>query len=409
MFIETIIMDYIKVIAFIWYLSLITSTKTHRFGMVCFMTACMLPGLALYSSMLFIFGYRLIMGMLYIRTRNSKKFLQSLAVTAFSYILAEASHYLGTVAAYLFMVLFHIESYVWSVDVITILQQGIIAFSAGWFFIRKIAVLFHNMKKRIQIGIILICGTLAFISTELGRITYIGVSILILVFWIIDENDEKKKIRELTSYAHRTREIIPSMRRALERTDLETEELLDELRLICDAEQRESTQEFRSLKDFESTGFIVMDEQLKRYLEEARHNQFELDIIVMAPVTRTISDQGVGRMQLLQIIGDMYRNANRAISKISDGRILICFGFNLNDDYEISFYDNGDLFDEYVLSNLGIRGVTTSGLGHGIADTLFALDEVKGSFIIEQTLAEHSIFTKGIRIVFDRLGRIEVI
>ena len=96
-------------------------------------------------------------------------------------------------------------------------------------------------------------------------------------------------------------------------------------------------------------------------------------------------------------MGDLYRNANKVVRRNKgEGRILICFGYNMDGFYELSIYDNGDPFPEYVLEHLGKRGVTTGGRGHGISDIFEALHRGKMSFLLNQVLPKESIFTKGI-------------
>lgn len=112
---------------------------------------------------------------------------------------------------------------------------------------------------------------------------------------------------------------------------------------------------------------------------------------------------------LLQIVGDLYRNANKVVRRNrSEGRILICFGYNTDGFYELSIYDNGDPFPEYVLEHLGKRGVTTGGRGHGISDIFEALHRGKMSFLLNQLLPKESIFTKGICITFDGREKISI-
>jgi len=417
----TFIIDVIKVIALVWFISA-ANQKTYHIGLACLITVCMLPGIAVCSSPFFIFCYRFLLGNAYVRIRGRQKFLQSIVLVFLIYFLAEAAYLFAVLAAYPFIVLFNIQSNAWIANGVIILLQGFFTVLLRFSIISKVSVFLRIMEKRLQIGIILLCSAFEFVFLTLVSSPFnseymmfymilfflILISILILIFWMIDKFEEREKINELTAYSHRTREIIPSLRRALMRTDLETAQLLEELRSICDVDQLESTQEFRSIKSFDSTGIIVLDEQLKRYLEEACQNNFELDIIVMTPINKVIFERQIERSKLLQIVGDIYRNAFRVIFKIKNGRILICFGFNSEDIYEISFYDNGEPFNEYIFNNLGKRGITTTGTGHGIADTLLALQSVNASFVIEQGLAKHSIFTKVVRIIFDGLGRVEI-
>ena len=122
-----------------------------------------------------------------------------------------------------------------------------------------------------------------------------------------------------------------------------------------------------------------------------------------------IKNKDIDIYTILQIMGDLYRNANKVVRRNKgEGRILICFGYNMDGFYELSIYDNGDPFPEYVLDHLGKRGVTTGGTGHGISDIFETLHRGKMSFFLNQQLPEESIFTKGICITFDGQEKVSV-
>ena len=419
----TIAIDALKTISYVCYLLIIVNQKPYRIGFICFILISMMPGITLLSPHFHILFYRIIVGTIFAMIWRKKEYLYCYVMTVSAYAFAETAHLIAVIATYPFVRLFHIQIYTWSADFVLILLMGVSAVLVGFFLNYKISSFLLNIQKRIQIGIILICCVIELVSLALSRINYnsaytifykliffmVIVIIVILIFWILDKHKENKKFRELTAYSHRTREIIPSLRRALGRSDLEPNQLLEELRSICEVDLQVSSQEMRSIKSFKSTGIIILDEQLKRYLEEAWEQSIELDIMVLAPVNQIIEGKEMERTYLIQIVGDMYSNACKALSKKKNGRILIRFGYNFDSIYEISFYDNGKLFTDYVLNHLGKRGVTTGGTGHGIADTLLVLRKANASFMIEQNLSDHNVFTKGIHIIFDGQGRIEVI
>lgn len=287
----------------------------------------------------------------------------------------------------------------------------------------------QGMSNGAQRGILTCCLVLEFIVLELRsmiynfkdiriyRILLVGIvfSCIVIVLWILDKREEQKKIRELTSYVHKTREIIPSVGRALKRLEEmpeqseSAERLLEELRSICEADEQGVRQEVSYIKTFESTGCFILDEQLGRYMEEAGKENFQLDIIVRAPVDELLETEQINRFQLLQLVGDLYRNAYKAVLKRNGGgHILICFGYNIQGFYEISIYDNGVPFPVHVLNHLGERGVTTDGSGHGMADIFAALEKGNGSFALNQNMPSESIFTKGICIIFDGQARVQI-
>lgn len=154
---------------------------------------------------------------------------------------------------------------------------------------------------------------------------------------------------------------------------------------------------------------VVLDLQLERYLEEAEQQEFTLDIIVCAPMKDILKNIKIELYALLQIVGDLYRNANKVVTKNETrGRILMCFGYNQEGDYELSVYDNGEPFPSYVLEHLGERGVTTDGTGHGLSDIFESVHRGKMSFLLNQSLPKESIFTKEICITFDGKEEINI-
>lgn len=286
-----------------------------------------------------------------------------------------------------------------------------------------------NVSFSAQIGIIFICMILEFSFLELKQsifeekdiIVYkmftfmIVFGLIVLFLWLFDKRQEQKRIQELTAYAHRTREVIPSVSRVLSKLEElsdymdKSDAIVKELKSICDMDMKETKKEAANIKTFNTTGSFMLDEQLEGYLEEAAEQEFDLDIIVRAPADEILETNQIGIYSLMQIIGDLYRNANKVIQKEkAGGHILICFGFNEEGNYEISVYDNGEGFSDYVLQRLGKRGVTTDGTGHGLADIFRTLEQCKGSFILNQVSSGNSIFTKGICIVFDSEGRKEI-
>lgn len=326
--------------------------------------------------------------------------------------------------------------YLWGIKLdSSILDSIIMCIHVGMYILivfiilKKKQKIIQSFSHSAQMGIVICCMILEFAILEFRSMIYhpreirsykillagIVLSCIVIVLWVLDKREEQKKIRELTSYAHKTREIIPSVGRALKRLkDMsdqreDAERLLEELQSICQTDMREVYREVSNIKTFDSTGCFVLDEQLGRYLEEACEHDFQLDIIVRAPVDELLITKQINRYQLLQLVGDLYRNAYKVVMKRNGGgHILICFGYNMQGFYEISVYDNGAPFPAYVLKHLGERGITTDGTGHGMADIFAVLEDGRGSFDLNQNLPESSIFTKGICIIFDGQARVEI-
>lgn len=345
------------------------------------------------------------------------------------YVILDLLHLVIAVVGFPLIVLLNLKPKTIGAEILILILQ-ILLYIGLILWSKKINFSFvQRMSKTSQIGMLFILFTGQCIMLELRHLGYSRNNIIVykillftivfggivLALWNYDKHQEQKKIQDLTAYSHHTREIIPSMGRALDKIGEMSEhidqvsKIIEELREICNTDEQQTTESARAIKRFESTGIIALDLQLERYLEEAEKQNFSLDIIVRAPVKDILKNKDIEIYTLLQIVGDLYRNANKVVRRNrSEGRILICFGYNTDGFYELSIYDNGDPFPEYVLEHLGKRGVTTGGRGHGISDIFEALHRGKMSFLLNQLLPKESIFTKGICITFDGREKISI-
>lgn len=375
------------------------------------------------------FLFKIVILIIYIKISCSEKLIRMFCKLFELYVLADLLNFI--VALITFPVVLFLNMHLDTLEIdLWILFVRIMVYIGFGYLIKKNRQRFVKIVSfSTQIGIIFICMILEFSFLELKQgvfeeknimihrlfIFIIVFGVIVLFLWLFDKRQEQKRIQELTAYAHRTREVIPSVSRVLSKLEElsdymdKSDAIVKELKSICDMDMKETKKEAANIKTFNTTGSFMLDEQLEGYLEEAAEQEFDLDIIVRAPADEILETNQIGIYSLMQIIGDLYRNANKVIQKErAGGHILICFGFNEEGNYEISVYDNGEGFSDYVLQRLGKRGVTTDGTGHGLADIFRTLEQCKGSFILNQVSSGNSIFTKGICIVFDSEGRKEI-
>lgn len=296
------------------------------------------------------------------------------------------------------------------------------------FLFRKAETILTSNSRKAKVGICIISSFIEGIfilfrmeeyeknndSLYIMMLLFIGFSSTILFFWIWDKMEEQKKIRELTSYAHKTSEVIPTIHRIIKDNDLfEDNEkmvmLMKELQSVCESDSKEVQQDCKSMKTFAPTGCMMLDKQLQRYLEEAEMEQFYLDIIVQAPVKKILQEQMIDVKGLIQVVGDLYKNAKKSI-KVEKSRqnILICFGYLTKNCYQISVFDTGIPFPEQVLKNFGTRGITTNGTGNGLADIRKTLENGRASIIVSHDVPAGNTFTKEVSVVFDGMYDIEI-
>ena len=375
------------------------------------------------------FLFKMIILSIYIRVSCSEKLIYMFCKLFVLYVLVDLLNFVVALITFPAVVFLNVQFNTIEADLWILFVRIIIYIGFGYLIRKNRQKYVKNISSSGQIGIIFICMVLEFSFLELKQRTAEGKNIIVykmftfmivfglivLFLWLFDKRQEQKRIQELTAYAHRTREVIPSVSRVLSKLEElsdymdKSDAIVKELKSICDMDMKETKKEAANIKTFNTTGSFMLDEQLEGYLEEAAEQEFDLDIIVRAPADEILETNQIGIYSLMQIIGDLYRNANKVIQKEkAGGHILICFGFNEEGNYEISVYDNGEGFSDYVLQRLGKRGVTTDGTGHGLADIFRTLEQCKGSFILNQVSSGNSIFTKGICIVFDSEGRKEI-
>ena len=289
------------------------------------------------------FGKYLFLGILieaislaiYVRVCYFENLLEKYMYLFMLYVILDLLHLVIAVAGFPLMVLLHLRPRTIGAEIIILVLQ-ILLYIGLIFWSRKINLPFvQRMSKASQIGMLFIFSTGQCIMLELRHLGYSRSNIviykillfavifgfIILVLWDYDKHQEQKKMRDLTAYSHHTREIIPSMGRALEKIGEMSEhmeaveQIIEELRAICETDGRQTAESARSAKSFESTGIIALDLQLERYLEEAEQQEFTLDIIVRAPVKDILKNKEIEIYSLLQIVGDLYRNANKVVRK----------------------------------------------------------------------------------------------
>lgn len=261
------------------------------------------------------------------------------------------------------------------------------------------------------------CIVLAFTGSEnegIARAYFSSFPFALAIgaLWMINKKAEEKRVREFVKYEHRMREVLPSVGKVLEKmgempdNSEEAAKAIAELQAVCRFDEKTTRTEVLAAQTFCSTGNSLLDGMLERYLQEAAQKGRKLDVIVRAPVDAVLKEQEMEIGLLLQMLGDIYRNADKAVSKRGDkGRILLCMGYNQEAEYEISVSDNGEPFLRHVLEHLGERGVTTGGTGYGLADVFEVAEKYKVSFLLEQNLSQNHMFSKTIHLIFDGKNR----
>ena len=227
----------------------------------------------------------------------------------------------------------------------------------------------------------------------------------------IEENNKK-----LSTKLHKSQEIIPAVVQILndvtensgkEMEEYETQKLLTEMTDLFGQQLKQNSKEDLQLKNFCSTGLIILDQQLKVYQMEAIDRGVNFDIYVQAPINELIKRDNIDQMKLQRALGDLIRNAFRAIERNSKkcrakGHILLIIGCRYEGILEIAVVDNGEEFPLHVIEAFGKRGVTSWGTGNGLADMVEFAQETEASICVEEFDGKTNSFTKKVSMIFDK-------
>ena len=278
---------------------------------------------------------------------------------------------------------------------------------------------------------LVIFGKIPFIYTDFqeGRLLKMAIITMIcctIIFFIISRIErhnaemERAKIEEnnknLSTKLHKSQEIIPAVVQILndvtensgkEMEEHETQKLLNEMTDLFGQQLKQNSKEDLQLKNFCSTGLKLLDQQLKVYQMEAVDRGVNFDIYVQAPISEIIKRENIDQLKLQRALGDLIRNAFRAIERNSNkcrakGHVLLIIGCRYEGILEIAVVDNGAEFPLHVIEAFGRRGVTSWGTGNGLADTMEFAEETGASICVEEFDGKTNSFTKKVSMIFDK-------
>lgn len=232
-------------------------------------------------------------------------------------------------------------------------------------------------------------------------------------------NDElKKQNEELSKIIHRDNKMIPAMELAVEeilncRSSTEQKEksksLINQLKAMS-SERTEIITEYENLnKHLQKTNIISIDASIKYLLNKAIKNNTTFDLTVTTDVKNIITDL-VNENDLNTLILDLGENAVIAVSTMNTRNILMVLGIE-NNCFSINIYDSGNQFEPYVISNLGLKRVTThkktGGSGIGLMTTFELLKKYNASFVLDEAINNQS-YSKKVSVCFDGLNQYRI-
>lgn len=222
---------------------------------------------------------------------------------------------------------------------------------------------------------------------------------------------------ELSKIIHRDNKLIPAMVMAVkelmnnapENTELtglleQLEELSAEHKEIIDAYQAKSV-------ILPKTNVIPLDAVMHYILSKAKQNNIEFNTNIAIDCIPDLLSKITDITDLTTILCDLGENAVIATKNISESKILVTFEYSESNAPRICVYDNGPLFDEKVIANMGKKRITThkddGGSGIGLMTLFEILNKYNASFCLDEQQSNE--FTKCILLTFDNLHNIEII
>lgn len=227
---------------------------------------------------------------------------------------------------------------------------------------------------------------------------------------LLDQNAKLAKI------IHRDNKLIPAMVMAVKEligTAPENEELkslLEQLNELS-TEHRDIIDKYQANSDeLPKTGVIPIDAVLHFISSKAKQDDIEFNVVISNGI-EALTSQVTDMTDLTTVLCDLGENAIIATRHSSNGNVLITFENSESDAPRISFWDNGPLFDEKVIANMGKRKITThkneGGSGIGLMTLFEMLNKYNASFCLDER--QKNGFTKCIRLTFDNLHKIDII
>lgn len=255
-------------------------------------------------------------------------------------------------------------------------------------------------------------------GTSRDLLPVITMTILVIftlfgTLWVIDwylSERERRKLWEdnnrMSQRLHKSKEIIPALNSALSQLKLnsdsrELDDILEEIHQFCQEQMGENELLDKQCKVFPPTGLHLLDEQIQSFEREAVARGINFDVFVGVPIKNVLKERRIRETDFLTLMGDLMRNAFRAIDRggKEQGNILLVMGC-IGDILQVDIYDDGAPFPMFILNEFGKRGNTVGGTGNGIADIMEFLEKHKATFRITE-YQENATYTKGISIIWD--------
>lgn len=224
---------------------------------------------------------------------------------------------------------------------------------------------------------------------------------------------------ELSKIIHRDNKLIPAMVAAIKsiianapQYDKNIEPLLIQLQELS-MEHNEIIEAYTNKHDIlPKTNIIPLDAIIRYLYSRSLQSNVEMSVKIQPSAIPILCEKTNNLTDLITLIGDLGENAIIATTHLPNGKILLSLELDNNGTSCILFYDNGELFSEQVIANMGKKCITThkndGGSGLGLMTIFKLLYKYNASYSIIENPSYNS-FTKCIKLSFDNLHDIRVI
>lgn len=229
---------------------------------------------------------------------------------------------------------------------------------------------------------------------------------------LLDSNAELSKI------IHRDNKLIPAMVIAVKelvkngKSSEDANKILSQLEVLS-LEHNEIIERYQAKSDIlPKSDNAALDGVLRFIASKATQSCVELNVEIDKESIPLLLSKITDMTDLSTILCDLGENAIIAARDISNGKVFIKFELADMDKPCFYVYDNGALFDEKVIANMGKKKITThlsdGGSGIGLMALFEILDKYKASFCLNES-TENGQFTKYIKVTFDDFHKISII
>ena len=235
-------------------------------------------------------------------------------------------------------------------------------------------------------------------------------------------NDLNKQINDLMINNDNLSKIIHRDNKVITPIELGNKKIINDNKdsqkineLICEIEnlslQRgKLIQEYTDANSLNLTNSISIDSTLIYINSLAKKNNIKLHIFANTKIKEILDSNNIDVIDFNSILCDLSENAIYAVKNAINPEIELAIEI-IDSTPKITISDNGEIFDENVLLNIGKTKITTrknqGGSGIGLMSIFEILKRYEASFYLDEAL-QNTNYSKSIIIHFNNTGSLKI-